>query len=161
MNAFRIFVGVYTQKYPHESLALMKYGDIVQDLADRGHNWRFYDENFRFLRQQERISLPWANVYWELWSRSQYSTSKPAGPMQRAVTPSAKAQFLPIPRGHCFKFHKGDKCTGCDFNHTCFKCGGLHPALKCFRGLPRSSARPAKSNKPNAASFNANPNKSS
>ena len=34
MSAFRIFVGVYTQKYPHESPALMKYGNIVQDLAD-------------------------------------------------------------------------------------------------------------------------------
>jgi hypothetical protein len=34
MSAFRIFVGVYTQKYRHESPALMKYGDIVQDLAD-------------------------------------------------------------------------------------------------------------------------------
>jgi hypothetical protein len=27
MNAFLIFVGVYAQKYPHESPALMKYGD--------------------------------------------------------------------------------------------------------------------------------------
>jgi hypothetical protein len=44
MSAFRIFVGVYTQKYPHESPVLMKYGNIVQDLADRGHNWHFYDE---------------------------------------------------------------------------------------------------------------------
>jgi hypothetical protein len=34
MSAFRIFVGVYTQKYPHESPVLMKYGNIVQDLAD-------------------------------------------------------------------------------------------------------------------------------
>jgi hypothetical protein len=25
-------------------LMLIKYGDIVQDLADRGHNWHFYDE---------------------------------------------------------------------------------------------------------------------
>ena len=33
----------------------MKYGDIVQDLADRGQNWRFYDENFRFLRQTQHI----------------------------------------------------------------------------------------------------------
>ena len=32
----------------------MKYGDIVQDLADRGQNWRFYDEIFRFLRQTQR-----------------------------------------------------------------------------------------------------------
>jgi hypothetical protein len=44
MSAFRIFVGVYTQKYPHESPALMKY----DDLAHRSHKWRFYDENFRF-----------------------------------------------------------------------------------------------------------------
>jgi hypothetical protein len=44
MNAFRIFVGVYAQKYPHDSPALIKYGDIVQDLADRGENWQLYDE---------------------------------------------------------------------------------------------------------------------
>jgi hypothetical protein len=65
MNTFRIFVGVYAQKYPHESPTLMKYGDIVQDLADRGQNWRFYDENFRFLRQTQRSSLSWAIVHWE------------------------------------------------------------------------------------------------
>jgi hypothetical protein len=38
-------VGVYTSKYPSEAPALMKYGDIVRDLASRGHNWGFYDEN--------------------------------------------------------------------------------------------------------------------
>ena len=30
MSAFRIFVGVYTKKHPHESPALMKYSNIVQ-----------------------------------------------------------------------------------------------------------------------------------
>ena len=48
MSAFRIFVGVYTKKHPHKSPALMKYSDIVQDLADRGHNWQFYHEKFSF-----------------------------------------------------------------------------------------------------------------
>lgn len=43
------FVGVYTQKYPLQAPALMKYGDIVKDLAARGYNWRYYDENFRYL----------------------------------------------------------------------------------------------------------------
>ena len=48
LQAFHIFVGVYTQKYPNEAPALMKYGQTIQDLAARGQNWRFYDENFRF-----------------------------------------------------------------------------------------------------------------
>jgi hypothetical protein len=38
LQAFHIFVGNYTQKYPHE--AFMKYGHTIQDLASRGKNWR-------------------------------------------------------------------------------------------------------------------------
>ena len=48
LTAFHIFVGVYTGKCPTEAPALMKYSEIVQDLAVRGHNWRYYYENFRF-----------------------------------------------------------------------------------------------------------------
>jgi len=46
LSAFRIFVVVYTQKYPTEVPALMKYSDLIQDLASRGHNGKYYDENF-------------------------------------------------------------------------------------------------------------------
>jgi hypothetical protein len=162
MSAFRIFVGVYTQKYPHESPALMKYGHIVQDLADRGHNWRFYDENFRFLRQKERSAVPWANVHWKLWLRSQYPTNRSVGPGQCAVANTTKLPFLSIPRGHCFRFHKGEECSGCEFKHTCFKCAGSHPAIRCyFRGLPkRDQNRNARSDKRNAPP-NPHTNKSS
>ena len=104
MSALRIFVGVYAQKYPHESPALMKYGDIVQDLADRGQNWRFYDENFRFLRQTQRSLLSWANVHWELWLRSQHTSQKSPSTMQRAPsTLSGKGPQNSIPRGYCFQ----------------------------------------------------------
>ena len=54
LRAFHIFVSIYTLKYPHESYALMKYGQVVQDLAACEHNWYYYDEHFRFLR------VPWA-----------------------------------------------------------------------------------------------------
>lgn len=50
-NCFHIFVGIYCQKYLTEAPTLMKYGEVVQDLAASGHNWKFYDENFRVLRQ--------------------------------------------------------------------------------------------------------------
>ena len=51
LSSFHVFVGAYTKQFPHEAPALMKYGEIIQDLAGRGHNWKFYNENFRFLRQ--------------------------------------------------------------------------------------------------------------
>lgn len=34
-----------------EAPALMKYGEVVRDLAARGGDWRFYDTQFRNLRQ--------------------------------------------------------------------------------------------------------------
>lgn len=162
MNAFRIFVGVYTRKFPQEAPALMKYGDIVQDLAARGQNWRFYDENFRFLRQNQASDLLWSGIHWELWLRSQYS---PTQNKQAILPPRRQAmdsmrQSLFVPRGYCIRFHNGSHCAGnCSFNHACFKCEGMHRAKQCnFRG-------PAKTppSKPTAAarsySTNTNQNK--
>ena len=31
----------------------MKYNEIVHHLAARGHDWHYYYENFRYLRQNE------------------------------------------------------------------------------------------------------------
>ena len=80
-SAFQIFVGVYTTKFPQEAPALMQYGEVVRDLAARGTNWRCYDTNFRYLKQQQPASLAWNVMHWELWIRSQnLSTTKPPRP---------------------------------------------------------------------------------
>ena len=49
MSAFRIFVSVYTLKFSTEAPALMKHGEIVQDLAVKNHKLKFSYENFRYL----------------------------------------------------------------------------------------------------------------
>ena len=36
----------------------MKYGEVVQDLAARGGNWKFYDENFRFFKAGTTYFIP-------------------------------------------------------------------------------------------------------
>ena len=77
ISSFHVFVGVYTKKFPHEAPALMKYGEIIQDLAVRGHNWKFCDDNFCFLRQAHGALLPWDRIHGELWLK-----------------------------GYCFRFHK-------------------------------------------------------
>ena len=49
----------------------MKYSEVVRDLALRGADWRFYDTQFRLLRQANPTELPWGSTHWELWIRAQ------------------------------------------------------------------------------------------
>ena len=50
LQAFHVYVGIFTAQYPYEAPGLMKYGATIQDLAARGDNWRYYDENCASLR---------------------------------------------------------------------------------------------------------------
>ena len=147
LSCFHIFVGVYTSRCPHEAPALMKYGEVVQDLAARGGNWRFYDENFRFLRQAQPASFPWGVIHWELWMRAQHSFKKQTNPASQG---RSKPQDQGTPKGYCFKFHRGVDCdAGCAFKHLCYKCEGPHLVSRCnFRDQSRTTSNrplPAKS----------------
>ena len=53
LSAFQTFVAICAERIPGDTPALMKYGSIVRELALSGANWRFYDENFRMLRQSQ------------------------------------------------------------------------------------------------------------
>lgn len=147
LQAFHVFVGVYASRYPDEAPGFMKYGSTIQDLAVRGHNWRFYDENFSFLRQSQATSLPWGSVHWELWLRFQSPLKK----LPTSVTGTKLVSPISIPRGYCFKYHRSGDCAGCSFKHSCCKCEGAHRALHCnFRGLrgnPRISSQARATNK--------------
>ena len=48
--------------------------------------------------------------------------------------------MLDIPRGYCFKFHKGGHCSGCSCKHSCSKCDRPHRAMNCnFRAFSKRS----------------------
>ena len=53
LTAFNVFVAVYTIKTPTAISSLMKYCEVVRDMAAKQGNWRYYDEKFRFLRQSK------------------------------------------------------------------------------------------------------------
>ena len=99
----------------------MKYGEIVQDLASRGFNWQFYDENFRFLRHSSASTLPWGGMHWELWLRAQ-----PSPPVFNKRFPPAANHYKPdsasqrVPHGYCFKFHRDLECAGVHLNMHVF-----------------------------------------
>jgi hypothetical protein len=132
MIGFALFTFLYlfTPNDTHETPALMKYCQLVQDLAARDYNWFYYDEIFRFLHQTQASQVPWATVHWELWLTAQNASRKPP--------------ILSVPRGFCYKFHRGAYCSGCNFKHVCFKCNRAHPvncnSVNCnFRGSAKES----------------------
>ena len=51
-SAFQMFVAIYTVRFPETAPALVKYSATVHDLAAKNAHWRYYDENFRYLRQK-------------------------------------------------------------------------------------------------------------
>ena len=57
ISAFQTFVAIYTVRSPTDAPALMKYSETVRDLAAKNAYWRYYNENFRFFRQQTLFSL--------------------------------------------------------------------------------------------------------
>ena len=119
-SAFQIFVGVYTSKFPQEAPSFMKYGEVVRDLNARGGNWRFYDTQFRFLRQSNVPGMPWGTTHWELWIRAQ--NMKPNTQARPNLSPASTVQLGPfVPLGYCWKYHKGFKCAGCNYKHQLFQ----------------------------------------
>ena len=129
-SCFLIFVGIYTSKYPAEVLALMKYGEIIQDLAARGHNWSYYDRNFRFLQQRQASAFPWGILHGELLLRAQSPITRKPQP-EHATKPWVRANLPRVPAGFCFKYHLGLACSGCSFKHSCYRCSGDHRATQC------------------------------
>ena len=140
--AFQIFVGVYTQKYPIEAPLLMKYSEIIRDLAARGYNWRYYDENFRYLRQKDLKAYSWGSVHWELWIRSQPSRNNYS--QIKKFEGESKSGFR-VPKGYCWKYHKGCKCVGCIFKHSCPLCQKTHQMINCHNFRP-SNGKPLAAN---------------
>ncbi|CAB4024843.1 G2 M phase-specific E3 ubiquitin- ligase [Paramuricea clavata] len=54
---------VLSLNFPQEAPDLMKYAEVVRDLAAGGANWRFYDTQFRSLRQTRAHEMPWGTTH--------------------------------------------------------------------------------------------------
>ena len=142
VTAYQIFVGVYPQRYPVEAPFLMKYSEIIRDLAARGYNWRYYDENFRYLRQKDPKAYSWGSVQWELWIRSQPSRNNYS--QIKRFEGESKSGFR-LPKGYCWKYHKGLKCVGCNFKHSCPLCQKAHQMINCHN-FRNSTGKPVAAN---------------
>ena len=75
VSALQVFDAIYSEKAPHDTLALIKYGSVIRELASQGANWKFYDKNFPSIRQTQ--GAPGDQSHAELWPRPHYFQAKP------------------------------------------------------------------------------------
>ena len=158
-SAFEVFVAVFTERLPQSAPSLMKYGAVIRELASHSANWKFYDENFRQLRQKRPI--PWDEINSELWLRAQYPAKNnypnASNPFRSPGNTSQNSNFRSFPKGYCWRFHSGAVCSSpnCAFKHQCFKCQtGSHPASRCFRQSSKDTTKDA--SKPSNTATNTN-----
>ena len=140
VSAFNIFVSVYSEKFTAETPRLMKYCEVVRDLAQKSGDWIWYDEQFRYLRQTAPEKYPWDQIHWELWIRASSSFRKTQPLTNKQSQPNRsrfRSQFFP--KGTCWAFQAGKHCAGCQFTHECFKCGAN---TQVVNSSPSSQSRP-------------------
>ncbi len=99
--------GIYA-KFPLDAPALMKYSEVVCDLAARRVDWCFYDTQFCLLRQSNPVEFPWGSTHWELCIRAQNFNNACFSKAQ-ARNNSSPGRPL-VTKGFCRKFHRVMDC---------------------------------------------------
>ena len=134
-DAFHVFMAIVIEKDPGQAPNMLRYHNLIRSVATEGGDWQYYDENFR--RSKEAEGLAWAHVDHVTLNFAMFrgsSKSKPAHASQPFLGKSSTKgkREASIPRGYCYKYHKGLSCTGpCRYKHVCFKCPAAHPILRC------------------------------
>ncbi|EDO40678.1 predicted protein [Nematostella vectensis] len=144
VTAFNIYIAVFVSKEPTAASGLLKYSEVVRDIASRGGNWRFYDEQFRLIRQSQPNTHGWNTINWELWNQACHTISVPrSNPTDNKVANRRQYQnrpFSSMPKVYCFRFHTGQFCDGgCRFKRAFFRCGASHSANLCSKSAPKVS----------------------
>ena len=144
ITAFNTFVAIYVERVPQDASKLMKYCEVVRDIAFKSGEWLFYDEQFRFLRQSAPEQHPWDQIHWELWLRAMVN-SRGKIPTNQTHDNRPRSRSRTFPKGTCWTFHAGKTCSGCNYEHICYKCGAKHPASHCSASGNHTRHGPPKS----------------
>ena len=159
-QAFCVYISVYTRKFSESTPGLMAYYNKIQNLASKGGNFLYYDQEFRVAREQEGI--PWHIPLLDLWMEClplQETQSEQTVSIRQPQNYQNSSNFRPSkfsggsnkkqfhhPKGYCYVFHNTGKCakgSDCKYSHQCWvpSCQGRHPVFKCYKIKSSSTAQ--------------------
>lgn len=124
LRAFDEFMAVYLTGHPTETMSLLSYAKHIKAMMRNKDNWRYYDEQFRREREENKYSF--ATIRVDLMFQATKTDSQQ----------TQETKNLSTPNGYCYKFHsENERCENrnCMYKHSCFRCHRKHPAYKkCF-----------------------------
>lgn len=116
-------MAIFIEQKPQNSPHLLKFGSVIRKIAANNWDaaWRYYDENFRKLRQSN--NLPWQTTLSEFLVSA--CTIHRAKQQFRSSFRNKSDKFSKF----CFNFNNGSKCRSYPFSHL--SCRESHPRVKC------------------------------
>ena len=161
-TAFIRFTAIYAERFPVEAPQLLKYAEIVRDLARRnpGQAWLVYDQQFRMLRENHLI--PWDRLHTEFWlmsANAPFQTRQARSPF-RSFRPNRfnqnQTRNTKFIEQTCWTYNRRGFCgeNSCKFQHRCGFCRGSHSALRCR--INRNTTQQGNTSNPNPRLHTAN-----
>lgn len=132
LEAFHIFVAIYTGTFPQAAPSLMKLATIVQRFSKQAGDEAalFYDQQFRMWREDNPDPLPWGQLSIELQSEALVMglSKKQTSTLSKKSKPNNADKF-------CFRFNNSGQRprTNYPISHTSQKCGGSHGKKQCTK----------------------------
>ncbi|XP_053560422.1 uncharacterized protein LOC128650740 isoform X1 [Bombina bombina] len=148
LQCFRVFSSCYIEKYPSQSLPILKYTDTIHWIQ-RNHSegvWREYDAEFR-RKMAGNPSLTFDSTDNQLWQRMDPKGGAPAAATstQQSAQQSFRNTRSRKRGGTCWPFQdkKCDKGSACTFRHVCRYCSGPHPGSDCIKRRDQANKPPS------------------
>ena len=147
-KAFDEFMAVYISEYPNLFTDLLTYKKFINELIGKGHNWSYYDIQFR--KDRELSHCEWTRIRIDLQLTAANTT-----------TPNSSANNLEfegessnkVPKTFCYAYHsKNERCykAKCIYKHFCPRCSLKHPAFMTCYSHRNQQRWNRSSDKPNA-----------
>ena len=147
MEAFHIYVAVYSEKHPQEIGNLMTYAQTIQKMADTcGDSAALnYDEKFRRWREKDPAACPWHKKNVDLYQEA----------VVMGMDFKLRNKKQPF-RGqtkhkYCYSYNNHGSCSNgnaCPHPHVCQYCAGKYPRKFCSKPKNNASKHPFKSSGP-------------
>lgn len=141
-SAFLIYASIFIQKTPSDAAHLFKYIYMIRDMSftTKTDSWRYYDEEFRKLRQS--APLPWQEPLQELVMRANLQPFKFRPSNQSFLAKSKSNNFQTSEAKFCYSLNQGQACRSdpCTYKHACQYCKEQHLRFKCPK-LPSNEER--------------------
>lgn len=131
VSALSVYIAIYTEKFKGAMAGMLKYMDVIRDLARNNGDWKGYDKKFRKMKMQQKLG--WGMSHQEMYFRALCGVKESYDVASISSVNSMKLSNVNVPTGYCIRYHTGKpRLIPCKNSHSFYICNKFHPATQCW-----------------------------